>query len=38
MVNGDLNPMQAFMGGKVKIDGDMSLAMNLPNVMKLAGS
>jgi putative sterol carrier protein len=29
MVNGDLNPMQAFMTGKIKIQGDMALAMKL---------
>ena len=36
MVNGELDPMQAFMGGKIRIDGDMSLAMNLQSVMQLA--
>lgn len=36
MVSGDLDPVQAFMGGKVKIDGDMSAAMKLPGLMKLA--
>ena len=36
MVSGDLDPMQAFMGGKIRIDGDMSLAMNLQSVMNLA--
>jgi putative sterol carrier protein len=35
MVNGELNPMQAFMSGKIKIDGDMTLAMSLQNVMNL---
>lgn len=29
MVTGSLNPMQAFMSGKIKIQGDMSLAMKL---------
>ena len=29
MVNGDLNAMAAFMQGKIKIEGDMSLAMRL---------
>jgi putative sterol carrier protein len=36
MVNGSLNPMQAFMSGKIKIDGDMTLAMSLQQVMNLA--
>ena len=36
MINGELNPMQAFMSGKIKIDGDMTLAMSLQNVMNLA--
>jgi putative sterol carrier protein len=29
VVKGDLNPMQAFMSGKLKIQGDMGLAMKL---------
>jgi putative sterol carrier protein len=29
LINGVLNPMQAFMQGKIKIQGDMSLAMKL---------
>ena len=29
MLTGDLNPMNAFMGGKMQIDGDMSVAMKL---------
>ena len=36
MLNGSLNPMQAFMSGKFKIDGDMTLAMSLQQVMNLA--
>jgi putative sterol carrier protein len=36
MLNGSLNPMQAFMGGKIKIDGDMTLAMSLQQVLNLA--
>ena len=36
MLNGTLNPMQAFMSGKIKIDGDMTLAMSLQQVMNLA--
>lgn len=33
MKNGDLNPMMAVMGGKVKISGDMGLAMKLQGMM-----
>lgn len=33
MVNGDLNPVSAFMSGKVKIQGDMSLAMKLQGLL-----
>ena len=33
MRNGDLNPMMAVMGGKVKIKGDMGLAMKLQGMM-----
>ena len=29
MINGDLNAMAAFMQGKIKIEGDMSIAMRL---------
>lgn len=29
MMEGDLNPMMAFMGGKMKIDGDKGVAMKL---------
>lgn len=29
MLAGDLNPTTAFMGGRLKIDGDMGLAMKL---------
>jgi putative sterol carrier protein len=36
MLTGQLNPMMAFMSGKVKIDGDTTLAMGLQNVLKLA--
>ena len=32
LVNGELNPMSAFMSGKLKIDGDMSVAMKLQNL------
>jgi putative sterol carrier protein len=33
MVNGDLNPVTAFMQGKVKIRGDASLAMKLNKLL-----
>lgn len=36
MVNGDLNPVTAFMSGKVKIQGDMSLAMKLQGLLSAA--
>ncbi len=32
MMDGELNAMNAFMGGKMKIDGDMSVAMKLSSV------
>ena len=32
LINGKLNPMMAYMGGKMKIDGDMSIAMKLPSL------
>ena len=31
--SGDINPMMAVMGGKVKIKGDMALAMQLQNLL-----
>lgn len=33
MSNGTLNPMAAFMQGKLKISGDMSLAMRLQSIL-----
>lgn len=36
MVSGKINAMEAFMGGKIKVEGNMALAMNLPKVLKLA--
>jgi len=33
MVEGKLNPMAAFMGGKLKIRGDMSLALKLQQLI-----
>jgi putative sterol carrier protein len=32
MAEGTLNPMQAFMSGKVKVQGDMGLAMKFMNM------
>lgn len=36
ITTGSANPMQAFMMGKIKIDGDMGLAMKLQKVLALA--
>ncbi len=33
MLDGSLNPMTAFMSGKIKVNGDMSVAMKLPQIM-----
>ena len=33
LTSGDLNPMMAVMSGKVKIDGDMGLAMKLQSLL-----
>ncbi len=33
MASGDLNPMQAFMFGKLKVKGDMSVAMKMSQLM-----
>lgn len=33
LIAGDLNPTMAFMQGKLKIDGDMSVAMQLSQVL-----
>ncbi|MBK1634690.1 SCP2 sterol-binding domain-containing protein [Rhodovulum adriaticum] len=32
MLEGDLNPTAAFMSGKLKIDGDMGMAMRLAQI------
>lgn len=32
LINGDLNPMSAFMSGAIKIDGDMSIALKLQSL------
>lgn len=33
LINGELNPVSAFMQGRVRIDGDMSLAVKLQNLL-----
>ena len=33
LVKGDLNPMGAFMSGKIKVDGDMGVAMKLQSLL-----
>ncbi|MBL7793867.1 MAG: SCP2 sterol-binding domain-containing protein [Saprospiraceae bacterium] len=34
MMKGDLNPMMAFMSGKIKVKGDMGVAMKLQSFLK----
>ena len=34
LIHGELNPLSAFMTGRVKIVGDMALAMKLLNLLK----
>lgn len=34
MMNGDLDPMAAFSLGKLRLDGDMGVAMKLGNLMR----
>lgn len=36
MSNGKLNPQMAFMQGKLKVSGDMGLAMKMGNVFKMS--
>jgi putative sterol carrier protein len=33
LISGDLNPTMAFMTGKIKVEGDMSVAMALSQVL-----
>lgn len=33
LMSGDLNPMMAFMGGKIKVEGDMGVAMKLQSIV-----
>jgi putative sterol carrier protein len=35
MINGELNPMQAFMKGKVKVKGDMQLLMRMQGLFQM---
>jgi putative sterol carrier protein len=32
MVNKELNPMQAFMGGQLRVSGDIMLAQRIPEL------
>ncbi len=34
MMTGSVNPMMAFMSGKIKVQGDMSIAMKLQSLLK----
>jgi putative sterol carrier protein len=33
ILNGDMNPMTAFMMGKVKVEGNMGVAMNINKIL-----
>ncbi|MEL6696894.1 MAG: SCP2 sterol-binding domain-containing protein [Bacteroidota bacterium] len=33
LLSGSLNPMAAFMGGKIKVKGDMGIAMKLQSII-----
>lgn len=35
MTTGKMNPMRAFMSGKIRVDGDIKLAVNLPAVVNM---
>lgn len=35
MINGEANPMQMFMAGKVKVGGDISLALKMQSMFKM---
>jgi putative sterol carrier protein len=35
MINGEANPMQMFMAGKVRVGGDISLALKLQSMFKM---
>jgi len=37
MTRGELNPMNAFMQGKIKVQGDMNLAMKFQGMFRSAG-
>lgn len=34
ILDGDIDPTGAFMGGKLKVDGDMGLAMKLGSILR----
>ena len=36
MVNGDLDPMKAFMGGKIRVKGDVNLVLKMQSMFKRA--
>ncbi len=36
LTTGQMNPMRAFMGGKIRVLGDLKLAVSLPNVVNMA--
>ena len=35
LTTGHMNPMRAFMGGRIRVEGDLKLAVNLPNVVNM---
>jgi putative sterol carrier protein len=35
MMSGKLNPVQAFMGGKVRVEGDLNAVMKLQSLFKM---
>lgn len=35
LTTGEMNPMRAFMAGKVRVEGDLKLAVNLPKVVNI---
>jgi cytochrome P450/putative sterol carrier protein len=35
LTTGEMNPMRAFMSGKIRVDGDLKLAVSLPSVVNM---